>query len=105
MTHEIHRVVSFQKVAPFTLTVQFDDGTSEIIDFRPVLRGELYGPLQEPTLFDQVRIDPEVHTLVWPNGADFDPAILHNWPESGVAFIALAEQWEPDKPSLTGSAT
>ena len=57
MAHEIYRVSSFQKVAPFTLRVQFDDGTSQIIDFLPVLKGKLYGPLQEPTLFDQVRID------------------------------------------------
>jgi Protein of unknown function (DUF2442) len=105
MGHEIYRVSSFQKVAPFTLRVQFDDGTSQIIDFRPVLKGELYGPLQELTLFDQVCVDPEVHTLVWPNGADFDPAILHNWPESGSALKALAEQWVSAKHSLTGSAT
>ena len=93
MTHEIYRVASFQKLAPFTLRVTFDDGTSQTIDFRPVLKGELYGPLQDPALFDQVRIDPEVHTLIWPNGADFDPAILHNWPESAPALKALAEQW------------
>ena len=105
MAHEIHRVASFEKLAPFTLRVKFADGTSQTIDFRPVLRGELYGPLQDPTLFDQVRIDPEVHTLVWPNGADFDPAILHNWPESGPALKALAEQWVSEKNRLTGSAT
>ncbi len=105
MAHEIYRVSSFQKVAPFTLRVQFDDGTSQIIDFRPVLKGELYGPLQEPTLFDQVHIDSEVHTLVWPNGADFDPAMLHNWSESGPALKALAEHWVSAKGSLTGSAT
>ena len=105
MAHEIHRVVSFQKVAPFTLRVQFDDATSQIIDFRPVLQGELYGPLQEPTLFDQVRIDPEVHTLVWPNGADFDPAILHNWSESSPALKALGEEWVSEKHGITGSAT
>lgn len=105
MAHEIYRVVSFQKVAPFTLRVQFDDTTSQIIDFRPVLQGELYGPLQEPTLFDQVRIDPEVHTLVWPNGADFDPAILHNWSESSSALKALVEKWVSEKHDLTGSAT
>jgi len=93
MTHEIYRVVSFEKVAPFTLRVLFDDGTSQVIDFRPVLKGELYGPLQDPSLFEQVRMDPEVHTLAWPNGADFDPAILHNWPESGPAFEVLAEKW------------
>jgi hypothetical protein len=105
MPHEIYRVVSFQKAAPFTLRVQFDDGTTQIIDFRPVLHGELYGPLQEPTLFDQVSIDPEVHTLVWPNGADFDPAILHNWSESGPALKTLAEQWVSHKNSPDRVAT
>jgi len=100
MAHEICRVSSFQKVAPFTLRVQFDDDTSQTIDFRPVLKG----PLQEPTVFDQVRIDPEVHTLVWPNGADFDPAILHNWSESGPALEALAKQWVSKNHRLRGSA-
>jgi len=93
MDHEIYRVVSFEKVAPFTLKVVFDDGSSQVIDFRPVLKGELYGPLKDPLVFDQVRIDPEVHTLVWPNGADFDPAILHNWAESSPALKSLAEKW------------
>ena len=93
MNHEIYRVVSFEKVAPFTLKVVFDDGTTQVIDFRPVLKGEVYGPLNDPTLFDRVRIDPEVHTLVWPNGADFDPAILHNWSEAIPALKSLAEKW------------
>ena len=97
MLHEIHRVTSFQKVAQFTLRVDFNDGTSQVIDFRPVLKGDLYGPLQEPSLFDRVTLDKEAHTLVWPNGADFDPAILHNWPESGAALAALAEKWESEK--------
>ncbi len=105
MTHEICRVVSFEKVAPFTLRVAFDDGTSQVIDFRPVLKGELYGPLQEPLLFDQVRIDPEVHTLVWPNGADFDPATLHNWPDSSPALKVLAEKWVSAKQGRAGVNT
>lgn len=53
MSHEICRVVSFEKVAPFTLKVVFDDGSSQVIDFRPVLKGELYGPLKDPLVFDQ----------------------------------------------------
>ena len=74
MAHEIYRVVSFEKVTPFTLRVHFDDGVSQVIEFRPVLKGEPNSPLQDPSLFDQVQIDPEVHTLVWPNGADFNPS-------------------------------
>ena len=105
MAHEIHRVVSFQKVAPLTLRVQFDDGSSQIIDFRPVLKGELYGPLADPSLFEQVRIDPEVHTLVWPNGADSDPGTLHNWSESSSALKALADKWPFSKKDTTRAAT
>lgn len=93
MVHPIHRVTSFELVGPYTLEVSFDDGVRQTIDFLPVLRGELYGPLQDRHLFDQVRIDPEAHTLVWPNGADFDPAALHDWPESAEAFKTIADRW------------
>ena len=93
MTHEIYRVVAFEKRASFILRVDFDDGTSQVIDFKPVLKGELYGPLRDQELFDQVQIDPEIHTLVWPNGADFDPAILHDWPQRVGELEALAQTW------------
>lgn len=93
MPHEIHQVVAFEKVAPYTLSVTFEDDSSQVIDFRPVLRGEFYGPLRDDSLFDQVQVDPEVHTLVWPNGADFDPAMLYHWSELGSQLEALAESW------------
>ena len=83
MSHPIFRVNSFDIVAAHTLRVRFDDNTEQTIDFRPILAGELYGPLRDLELFNQVRVDPEVHTLVWPNGADFDPATLHDWPLHG----------------------
>ena len=94
MIHPIYRVVAFQFTAPHTLRVRFDDGTEQTINFEPILSGKLYGPLRDPAFFNQVRIDPEVHTLVWPNGADFDPATLHDWPEHVEALTARAKQWE-----------
>ena len=80
MNHFICRVCSFEIVFPYTLRVRFDDDTEQVIDFQPILTGELYGPLRDLEIFNRVRIDHEVHTLVWPNGADFDPATLHDWP-------------------------
>jgi hypothetical protein len=94
MTHPIFRVLSFRILAPYTLQVGFDDGTDQIIDFEPVLAGELFGPLRDLTLFNQVQIDSEVHTLVWPNGADFDPATLHDWPAHVEALTARAREWD-----------
>ena len=93
MTHQICRVVSFEQVVPFTLSVAFDDKSTQVTDFRAVLAGEPYGPLQDSELFRQVQIDSEARTLVWPNGADFDPAVLHDRPETGSAMKLLAEQW------------
>src|SRR6266480_3884715 len=92
--HPIYRVRSCQVVAPYTARVSFTDDTEQVIDFRPILTGQLYGPLRDITLFNQVRVDPEVHTLVWPNGADFDPATLHDWPEHVNALTARAREWE-----------
>jgi hypothetical protein len=93
MTHPIYRVEAFEIVAPYTLRVVFDDAHEQIIDFSPVLRGEMFGPLRDLELFNQVRIDPEVQTLVWPNGADFDPATLHDWPKQIESLRALAQSW------------
>jgi hypothetical protein len=45
-------------------------------------------------LFNQVKIDPEVHTLVWPNGSDFEPATLHDWPDVVNDLVNRARLWE-----------
>jgi hypothetical protein len=42
----------------------------------------------------KVKIDPEVHTLVWPKGADFDPATLHDWPDYSSELARRARKWE-----------
>jgi hypothetical protein len=91
--HPIHRVTAFEVQAPHTLRVEFEDGLARVIDFRPVLAGELFGPLQDPELFGRVRLDAEAGTLVWPNGADFDPTTLHDWPQVQDELAARAQAW------------
>jgi hypothetical protein len=93
MTHLIYRVMGFEIVGQYTLRVEFDDATEQVIDFRPVLEGALYAPSQDGGTFNQVEIDPEVHTLVWPNGADFDPATLHDWPKYAEEMKQMAKRW------------
>lgn len=93
MDHPIYRVISFKIVAPYKLEIDFNDSTSQTIDFRPILEGELFGPLKDEALFNQVAADSEIYTLVWPNGADFDPATLHDWPDHKMEFEAMAKRW------------
>jgi len=93
VSHRIYRIVSFAKVRPYVLELHFDDNTCQVVDFLPVLEGAVYGPLKNEAFFNQVDIDPERHTIVWPNGADFDPETLHDWPEYAEAFAAMARKW------------
>jgi hypothetical protein len=93
MNYRICRVEAVEQVGTYALRLRFEDGTERTIDFEPLLAGELFGPLREPDLFAQVSLDPEVHTIVWPTGADFDPATLHDWPEHESAFKAAAKHW------------
>jgi hypothetical protein len=95
MKHAIHKVRSFDIVAAYTLCVSFEDGKAQTIDFQPVLAGELYRPLRDVDVLNRVRIDPEARTLVWPNGTDFDPATLHDWPEYEHEFQEMARRWDP----------
>lgn len=94
MYHEIYTVTDFTIVAPYTLRIVFADGHMQVIDFLPMLRGGMFGPLRDPVLFSGVTLDEEAGTLVWPNGADFDPATLHDWDRVGPAMIRMAESWQ-----------
>jgi hypothetical protein len=39
----------------------------------------MFEPLRhDPQLFQRVRVDEVLGTIVWPNGADLDPDVLHN---------------------------
>ena len=92
MSHPLYRVTCFERLSAYTLRIAFDDGTERIVDFGPVLHGELFGALRDPAVFARVQLDPEAHTLVWPTGADFDPATLHDWPQHVAALSALARR-------------
>ncbi len=71
-------VLDVQPLGGFRLRLKFDDGTERDVDVRPFLRGPIFEPLLRDTaLFAAVRVDPELGTIVWPNGADIDPDTLH----------------------------
>lgn len=94
MQHKIHSIKSFRIVAPYTLEIIFDDKKSKTINFLPVLKGEMYGQLQDVDFFNKVMLDEEVKTIIWPNGADFDPALLYDWEYHIDELTKRAEEWE-----------
>ena len=93
MTHAIYRIIDFEIVGPYQLKLRFDDGVEQVVDFKPILVGEVYGKLLDEKFFNQVSLDPEVHTIAWPNGADFDPETLHDWPKYEGVMREKAQNW------------
>ena len=73
-----YKIISFKIKSPYTLELIFNDGAIKEINFEKILSSEMFSPLKDQKLFNQVSIDPEVNIIVWPNTADFDPAILHD---------------------------
>ena len=72
------RVTGVELLGDFRLGVAFDDGTRRVVDLSDELSGPIFEPLRNPSLFRQVRLDPELGTIVWPNGADIAPETLHD---------------------------
>ncbi len=94
---QFHTVSDFAFVKDYVLNVRFDDGVERTIDFEPILLGPLFGPLLDPTLFRQVRVDADLGTLVWPTGADIDPSVLYDWPRQVDAIVRRRQQrWALD---------
>jgi len=60
----------------YRLWLRFSDGAEGEIDLDQQLTGPIFQPLRDPSAFAAVRIDPEIRTIAWPNGADFAPEFL-----------------------------
>ena len=63
-------------IRPYVLWLRFSDGAEGEVDLAGELTGEVFEPLRDPSIFAQVRVDPEVRTIAWPNGADLAPEFL-----------------------------
>ena len=70
------RLLAAHYLRDYVIHVQFSDGVEGEIDLADELFGPMFEPLKEVGLFKQFIVHPELHTLVWPNGADFAPEFL-----------------------------
>ena len=85
----------------FRIHLTFNDLSERTVDFRPWLEGPVFEALKDPAYFREFFVDGG--TVVWPNGADFDPATLHDWPAHREAFARRAREWGSNRPE--GRAT
>ena len=76
------RPVRIRAVTPlegFTVHLEFTDNTTKDMDLEPYLHGPIFEPMrQDPHVFRSVKVDPQMGTIVWDNGADIDPDVLYH---------------------------
>lgn len=61
-------------IADYKLQLTFNNGISAVVDLEGELHGEVFEPLKDVALFQQVYLTSR--TIEWPNGADFAPEFL-----------------------------
>jgi hypothetical protein len=69
---------SVKPLENFRVRLVFSNGEEKEVGLEMLLRGPIFEPLlYDPELFRAVRVDEELGTIVWPNGADMDPDVLY----------------------------
>ena len=71
------RIHGVEALDGFRVRLSLTDGSTREVDLGPFLNGPVFEPVRnDPTFFRSVRVDAELGTIVWPNGADIDPDVL-----------------------------
>ena len=73
----IPRVAEAKYIKDYTLYLRFSDGSDGEVDLAQELDGEIFKPLKDISYFRNFSVNQELHTVVWPNGADFAPEFLY----------------------------
>lgn len=61
------------------LWIRFEDGVEGEVELRSLVPFDgVFAPLRDPTRFAEVRVNREIGTICWPNGADLDPVVLYS---------------------------
>lgn len=71
------RVIDAKYVENYTLYLLFSDGSEGEVNLEQELSGEIFEPLKDMDFFKKFTVNHDIHTIAWPNGADFAPEFLY----------------------------
>ncbi len=72
------RVQDVKLLQGYKVCLYFTDGSHRDVDLERYLHGPIFEPMKnDPNLFRSIRVDQELGTIVWDNGADIDPDVLY----------------------------
>jgi len=73
-------IVEARPLGGYRLYLRYADGTAGELDLALLLQFTgVFEPLRDPEFFAQVCVNPDIGTIVWPNGADLCPDVLRHY--------------------------
>jgi len=72
----ILHVTEARYVRDYVIWMRFNDGAEGEVDLSGELEGEVFESLRDVKKFKSFKVDPELDTIVWENGADLAPEFL-----------------------------
>ncbi len=73
----MHFVKDVIYMSEYKLQLTFEEGSLRLVNLEPHLDGEIFEPLKDINYFKTVRVNPDLDTIVWDNGADMSPDFLY----------------------------
>lgn len=70
-------VIKARHLHDYVVDVTFNNGRTGLADLSDALKGPVFEPLKNITEFSKLRIDAELETIVWDNGADIAPEFIY----------------------------
>lgn len=64
-------------IGDYKIEIEFTDGKKGIADLEGELYGSVFEPLKDKNFFSKIRVDKDLETVVWENGADLAPEFLY----------------------------
>ncbi|MEI2689472.1 MAG: DUF2442 domain-containing protein [Anaerolineae bacterium] len=85
-------VIDVRVMDDYQLHLRFEDGVQGAVDVADLVPFTgVFAPLRSQDYFRRVRVDAELGTIYWPNGADLDPDVLYSLVTGEPILLAEAE--------------
>jgi hypothetical protein len=72
-------IVEVRALGGHRLWIRFENGAEGEVALQSLVPFEgVFAPLRDRARFAEVRVDCEIGTICWPNGADLDPVVIYS---------------------------
>lgn len=71
------KIKKAEYIRDYKIKITFDDGSEGIVDLSESLEGKVFESLKDKKNFSKFKVDEELGTIVWENGADLAPEYLY----------------------------